>query len=308
MMDKKQTHKKKEADLPKADDFTRINGIGPAFELCLRDAGIRTYSQLAALSPIKIDIIVGGAGGTSVEVIEKKDWIGQAKVFAEESAITPIDTEASISGDRQHYATFTVKLLLDEDNNVRGTRVAHVQGEVKDSWAGWQEAQLIEFIVQHAGLQVPTAVPTPPVEAAETEEMVETAVPQPVPPAADKFTSLRMCHLNIMPIGMYNRKNILQRDEPFDVRLGLDLADVSVSDNTLVNYTAAVYADSLSGGSSALVGQSQGEISLANIDAINVPGKQLTPGLYRLQAKLTLTLAGMSDLVAAEKGELLKVY
>lgn len=39
---------------PEADDLQAINGIGPAFEQRLRDAGITRYDQIAALSADEI--------------------------------------------------------------------------------------------------------------------------------------------------------------------------------------------------------------------------------------------------------------
>jgi hypothetical protein len=46
----------------------------------------------------------------------------------------------------QPYATFVVELLQDEELNVRRTRVIHVQSQVEERWAGWDEARLVNFI------------------------------------------------------------------------------------------------------------------------------------------------------------------
>jgi hypothetical protein len=48
--------------------------------------------------------------------------------------------------DRQHYSTFVVELLLDEHNDVRRTRVVHVQTGIEKKWAGWDEERLLAFL------------------------------------------------------------------------------------------------------------------------------------------------------------------
>lgn len=59
------------------DDLTQINGLGPKAAEKLAAAGIRTFRQLAALSPeeaarLDAELKLGGR-------IERDDWVGQAK-------------------------------------------------------------------------------------------------------------------------------------------------------------------------------------------------------------------------------------
>jgi predicted flap endonuclease-1-like 5' DNA nuclease/cytoskeletal protein CcmA (bactofilin family) len=60
------------------DDFTVINGIGPTFDRRLKAANVRTFAQLAALTPEQIAEIIGW---TPQRVIAD-DLIGQARVLA----------------------------------------------------------------------------------------------------------------------------------------------------------------------------------------------------------------------------------
>lgn len=67
-----------EETIAEADDLTKINGIGPSFARRLREAGIHTYADLAALSPEQV-----------VEITDVKEWqadpaqwIAQAKLLA----------------------------------------------------------------------------------------------------------------------------------------------------------------------------------------------------------------------------------
>jgi hypothetical protein len=49
----------------------------------------------------------------------------------------------------QPYATFVVELLLAEDGRIRRTRVTHVQTQTEQTWPGWDETQLLDFIIGH---------------------------------------------------------------------------------------------------------------------------------------------------------------
>lgn len=64
---------------PKADDLTKISGIGPAFARRLNDAGISSFSQLAGMSVTEIR--------ERAELAEWQgdpyDWIIQAKRLAD---------------------------------------------------------------------------------------------------------------------------------------------------------------------------------------------------------------------------------
>jgi predicted flap endonuclease-1-like 5' DNA nuclease len=60
---------------PAADDLTLINGIGPAYALRLKEAGITTFAQLAALTPDQLRQIAR----LKVWQGEPGEWIAQAK-------------------------------------------------------------------------------------------------------------------------------------------------------------------------------------------------------------------------------------
>ena len=62
------------------DDFTRINGVGQVFDARLKVAGVRTFAQLAALTPEAIADIIGWP----VERVLRTELIEQAAVLAEE--------------------------------------------------------------------------------------------------------------------------------------------------------------------------------------------------------------------------------
>jgi ABC-type multidrug transport system ATPase subunit len=67
------------------DDLQRVNGIGPVFATRLQQAGIRTLSDLALLSPERIVEIV--ASGRTTHLIKPQDWIEQARQLIERSDV-----------------------------------------------------------------------------------------------------------------------------------------------------------------------------------------------------------------------------
>ncbi|MGB5755743.1 MAG: hypothetical protein WBM50_02410, partial [Acidimicrobiales bacterium] len=59
------------------DDLQVVNGIGPVSEKTLNALGIRTWEQLAAMTPAEVDR-VDEALGSFRGRIERDQWIGQA--------------------------------------------------------------------------------------------------------------------------------------------------------------------------------------------------------------------------------------
>lgn len=181
---------------PKTDDFKRIRGIGPAIESRLHAAGIRTFARLAALSA---DEVAALTPGLSAERITQQGWTRQARKLAPKQVPAKPRKEAAALVGRQRYATFTVELLLDESDEARRTRVAHIQSGDMDTWAGWEAERLIDFLARHTaarsrlGKPVPLAVapkpilqaPAPPEPVQPVEIAVESAsqVPPTVVPA-----------------------------------------------------------------------------------------------------------------------------
>jgi predicted flap endonuclease-1-like 5' DNA nuclease/cytoskeletal protein CcmA (bactofilin family) len=66
---------------PADDDFTALRGIGPTFDRRLKEAGIRTFAQLAALTPEEAADIIGWPS----QRILSDNLLGQARRLAEGS-------------------------------------------------------------------------------------------------------------------------------------------------------------------------------------------------------------------------------
>ncbi len=73
-----------EAVMP-GDDFTLIKDIGPRFAQALRDAGIVSFAQLAAMTPETLAERLAPFVAVRPQRIRNNDWIGQAKQLANSS-------------------------------------------------------------------------------------------------------------------------------------------------------------------------------------------------------------------------------
>ncbi len=116
--EKESTMPRKQARIPNvvppsmADDFRKIQGIGPVVDGRLHKAGIHTYAELASLSPVKLAARIPGL---SPGQIDGQDWIGQAwKLSSKKTKAKAHKKTTTLSVSRQHYENFTVEFLLDE--------------------------------------------------------------------------------------------------------------------------------------------------------------------------------------------------
>jgi hypothetical protein len=286
------------------DDFTLVKGIGPKANDCLHERDIHTFAQLAAMSPEQIAALVSDVPGTSAKRIARDDWIGQARQKDKESTPSEHHHGATSSRNRQHYATFTINLLLDADNKVRRTEMTHIQsGDKKpETYAGWDSDRLVEFIVQQAALLLPTGEPASAMAATAEADSRSAAPP--------KLTGkLHLQRLEMMPDEARGPRLTLGYGQPFTVDFTLDLTDVALPSDKTVEYTATVYAKDLSGGPRQTVGQTHGSVKSKDPMTIKLDGKPLPRGIYRLEAMASLALpTGESGPKAHRAGDILRVY
>ena len=66
------------ASKAEADDLTKINGIGPAYEQKLNEVGIYTYEQISKLKAADRDEL-SSVEGITRDKIEADEWVKQAK-------------------------------------------------------------------------------------------------------------------------------------------------------------------------------------------------------------------------------------
>lgn len=295
-----------------ADDLTRIQGIGPAIARRLITVGVTTFDEIAARSPADLAALIG-LTGLSAEQIARKDWVGQAHVLAAERlpavpANELFDHELSApehesaTMNRQHYATFMVELLLDEENEVRRTRVAHVQGGAEDSWAGWRATQLLAFFTQSAQIQPPQAEPASPTQ-------------QEAPDLADDrgIAQVQIRGLELAPVGASGAQSFLLDDQPFEAQLALAFSDLSTSAGEPLVYSTTVYAKNLRDRSRHTISHVRDTLPRAEPTIVRLAGTRLPRGIYRLEAVVSVkqpagATGATPDLTAFWEGGLVQVY
>lgn len=87
------------AELP-PDDLTRIEGIGPRIAEVLREAGIRTFAQLAALQPGQIEQILEQADPRLRRLADPTTWPEQAALAAEDRWEELAELQEQLKGGR----------------------------------------------------------------------------------------------------------------------------------------------------------------------------------------------------------------
>ncbi|GIK40002.1 MAG: hypothetical protein BroJett011_38350 [Chloroflexota bacterium] len=304
---------KAEDRLPTGDDFKVITGVGPGIEHRLHQAGIQTFAQLAALAPTEIAALVSDLAGMSAERIAKQDWTGQARKLIPESAEIGPQSGETLPRAHQHYATFTIELLLDEDNNVRRTRIAHIQDKDEDTWAGWAGTRIVGFITRRAALRLSESEPVSVSAVIAEPPSVATRVAEPSPTLATSASpvssSLRLHQLETVPVDVTGPCSILHYGQPFNMHLTLDLTGVAMLSDGSLTYSAAIYAKNLNDGSTHIVGETQGAITSEEKLTINMAGIPLGRGAYRLEAVATLISPSVKPgPMAYLEGSLLQVY
>jgi hypothetical protein len=267
---------------PVTDDFKLIKGIGSSFERQLHNAGIDTYERLASLTSVEIaDVITG----LSIGQIEKQNWIGQAgKLATKRAAVhsrrSKSQERKTSPGHRQHYATFTVELLLDEVNTVRRSRVAHIQSGEEDTWAGWQGMQLINFLKKQAGLRVSENKPDqhalPPGKRAR------------MPAVRNLKGTLHISNLSLLPANSQTPVFVLQHEELYTIHITLDLREVVVPHGIPLVYKATIIAEQAQG-LRHLIGEASDNLISSETVTIILEGINLPPNIYRLESVITLT-------------------
>jgi hypothetical protein len=94
----------------------------------------------------------------------------------------PPERGAPAAGNGQHYESFIVRVLLNDDGSIRDTRMEHIgTGGVK-RWAGWEHDAMLGFIKEAAAPTAPPmllAAPLGPLDAEPHPESVPESVSEP---------------------------------------------------------------------------------------------------------------------------------
>ena len=296
------------------DDFTQIQGIGPAKAERLYAAGITRYAQLAKMTPEELAALFSDMIGVTEARLRQQDWIGQAKVLAAEPGGKNAPPPAGSSQPHQHYAVFTVELLLDEALNVRRTRVLHVQSQLDQTWANWDGEGLLAFIQENAGLAM--AVSEAAGEAEQPVQESASAAAAGAAPTTPQPHNLRgnfQLQEKLMDVyGNHLSSWMAPAGEPFRIHLGLDLSQVENPAEQPLEYRATVYAKKIGAVDKQVLGSARGMLSSKDPFGIDVGCQMMEKGAYRLEVLVALALKGKSaqpggQIMALSEGRLLTV-
>lgn len=285
-----------------ADDLTLINGIGPTLSARLNDIGILTFTQLADLSP---EDIASRVIGRSAKRIASENWIQQARKLAPQATTHQFQESGTANEFRQHYATFTVELLLDEDNSVRRTRATYVQNKLEETWAGWEEPRLTDFFVRCAGFKIPlseSALPNEPISQQDPDLILEKVAPPmqtseapykdslPTSKPKDSLEGvLRVSKLETIQLDPNLPQHIAHTNKKFIVRVLLDLTELKVSPLIPLKCSVTIWAKKLGKAERQIIGNQERRLLPVEKTPCEVESIIPSKGIYRLEALVTLT-------------------
>ena len=319
-----------------ADDLTRIGGIGSKIADRLYAAGILTYADLASRSADELSKLLSDVSGLSAGRLD--NWRDQARELAAaapqavpESPVAEVpagEVPAGAPGDGQHYESFLVRVLLNEDGSVRRTTAQHIRTGSERHWPGLERQALPEFIetaiasaapASTAPAEPPSAEP-PPVEppsgrarqaeaihGAPAELVTVDGTPAepvavrgaPAPPGPARQTSSAALSVEAA---------VLRSAEPFTMTMTIELPE-SASHGDRLAYSAVIVARPMAGGPKLTVAESDGLLATTS-PAITIYGAGLPPGAYRLDGAVSLREPGRNQpmhLAALAEGLLVQV-
>jgi predicted flap endonuclease-1-like 5' DNA nuclease len=325
-----------------ADDLTRIAGLVQDSPRRLDEPGIRTYAELADCSAGEIAKVLTRCRSASFGYID--GWRQGAQKLAEGTAMPP-KRGGPAAGNGQHYESFVVRVLLNDDGSIRDTRMEHVgTGEVK-RWAGWEHDAMLRFIEETAAPAAPAApvgllaAPVGPLDAEPHPEYVPESAAEPsatsqVPPVSQppvnaqasttpsppaqpeaSQAAARSAAADASPpwpaawiVRLRPDRTLLRAAQSFAVTLSLDLTKEAPQSDRLV-YSAVIIARQLGGRSGRTLARPCGLLKVAGTTTITIDAEGLPPGIYLLEAAVSLRAAGAGHggIAAMAEGIMLQV-
>jgi hypothetical protein len=266
-------------------------------------------------------------------MIIKKDSIGQALSLASQPA-PPTSRDESLTADAGlSEMSYVIGIVVDERQRVCRTKVLDVGSNEADTWDGWDEKRLCRYFAGRPGLDIQKSKPVSPVAVmtqasspsattAGTGPQSGSASPAPAEAAAASSSPAtngvlagvpRIHTIEIVRLDDNLPSLLLGSNQSFNVRLALDLSDVTALQEGPFDYSAIVHAKKLDGGEHQVVGERSSLIDLAKSVTLHLEGRALPAGIYRLHATVTLgppadSSSSRQYLMARRDGCFLRVY
>jgi Helix-hairpin-helix domain len=301
-------------DVAGADDLTRIGGIGSKIAERLNAAGVRTYAELASLSAGDIIRLLPDVSGLAPARLE--GWRDQAQELAAATAAAPAQAvpESSLAApsNGQHYESFLVRVLLNENGSIRKTTARHIRTGTERHWLGLGREALLDFI-QAASSSAPSAeMPEEQVSGGMRQSEAAPAMVTPRPtefqPTAVASGSAQAKPVHIASSAYLSLETaVLRAAEPFTMAMSIDLAGATTGER--LAYSAVVVAEPLGGGPKRTVARSDGLLATTS-STISIDVAGLPSGAYRLDGAVRLREPGRDHpvgLAAIAEGLLVQV-
>jgi len=163
-------------------NFRELNGIGPATEAKLHEAGVYTW---AAMSEV-LHALIKVRGMTA----------GKLKALSAQAARLASEPDAAtVSGpsNPERSEAFILRMAVAMDGRPTRSTVTHVRSQTERPWSGWSPGEVIEFIEERTGLvaEAPSALADDAGEPEPEPELEPEPAPEPAQVAsADHVVAL----------------------------------------------------------------------------------------------------------------------
>jgi hypothetical protein len=298
-------------DVAGADDLTRIGGIGSKIAEKLNMAGIRSYADLASRSAEDIVKLLPDVSGLSAARLDS--WRDQARELAATTsamAAEASEIQAGEPSNGQHYESFVIRVLINEDGSIRRTTAQHIRTGAQHHWRGLEREALPDFIETTIASATPSAKTStePPPDQVRQAEAAVTRPGEPQPVLEHGASAEARGPHRVSSAVVSVERTPLRAAEPFTMTITIDLADPARHTDRLA-YRTVVVARPLTGGPRRTVAQSEGLIA-TTASTISIDAAGLPPGAYRLDGAVSLREPGSDrpvDLAALAEGLLVQV-
>ena len=169
-----------------------------------------------------------------------------------------VKAQSEPAASHQRYATFSLELLLNDDNTVRRTKLTHMQSGESQTWAEWVASEVTAYIESREQLH-PSVLSAP--EQSETSQQKSDSPRVAAASQAQTFPNAHAAHLSLLGVmceGKSEYSTQLSREQPYTFRLALDISDEGLSRNASLKYEAFVQAKQLGSGNKAKIGATSG--------------------------------------------------
>lgn len=229
--------------------------------------------------------------------------------FAQLAALSPADIAASVAD----ITGLTAERILRQNWIGQARHLAGVSG----SSEAHEESTPVTSAVSAASeaiIDEETAI-TKDIEdlSANNQEPIENASVAPSQPSRGLTGTLFIRAMEIVGSSSFGSRRLLQFDEPFDIRLTLDLSGLVVPEDTPLQYKVSIYGKNRISRSGQFARESEGICIPADTVAIELENNTLPEGTYQLAASVIVALPDMQltpkpGSMALIDGGLVQVY